>query len=390
MYSFHSGDTTFNFIDMPGFGDTSGDNEDELHKKRRYAFLEQIPQIHAIVTVVKATDTKLSPNFVGSLNDILSMVPKSAAANLMFFVTFSWSSGFQTSGITASLESYLGDVNTKYGVSLSTRNNIFYVDYFGFLYFLSHCKSEKYRRLTTPELLARAHQCWQRTTEAFYAMTRKVLALPGIPSTEIASINFARTIIEIVTVQLLDEMKKSIELRTQFDNPVVRAAQIRGMRKFMPKETARKTDEQVIAMIIKDNFETVRNVIVAALQALLEPAGFLKSHCVAPLSNGHSVRLQRQVEVLENNGEFDAAEECEAELIKWKEQVECFETILKAAKSVGTFSQTVAPTSKLFKLQLIGKRIQEAVKDYNESAKFEFEDTVKFKAVRPIQEQITS
>uniref|UniRef100_A0A7E4W6T2 Phage protein n=2 Tax=Panagrellus redivivus TaxID=6233 RepID=A0A7E4W6T2_PANRE len=380
MYSFKNGNTIFNFIDMPGFGDTSWNSEDEINKKKRYAFLETVPQIHAIVTVVKATENMLSQTFIGSLDDVLSMVPKSAAANLIFFATFSLGSSFQGNLIAPVLQRYLADVNNKYKVQLSLKDNVFYIDNFALLYLLSYTRSEKYRKFTDAKQRADADLCWQKTKEAIKAMARKVLTLPGIPAADIAAFNFARTLIDIVTENLIKFSDEALKL----SDPKFRAAQAQKMQAENPTLTTKQIDT-MLTDGEKRFKQTLFSVYQKASQELLKPAGFLKHHCVAPMSNGYRVRLQNKIIQLESDADFDGAAEVQAELDAKDKHNRCFELILNNATRISTLEETCKAPEGLLKLQIIGKDVKKAFEAYQKTVKFEFKDTVPFTATYPIQ-----
>uniref|UniRef100_A0A7E4V1L9 G domain-containing protein n=1 Tax=Panagrellus redivivus TaxID=6233 RepID=A0A7E4V1L9_PANRE len=232
IYSFVKDDKAFNFIDMPGFGDTSGAGQDEHHRLQRQEFLRSLTELHAIVVVMNSQENRITPQFKAALNDVLALVPKAAISNLFFIGTHAIHTNFTGGSLVVNLQDYLNDINKDYEkkynqkLKLSAKENLYFVDYDGFRHLVAKHRSPRYHAMTADRGDATKSMCWNRTREALWTLMGRVIELKGVPTSIIGDIDLARNTIEIVIdvmMEILVEIEdlktpeKLKELRTQLE-----------------------------------------------------------------------------------------------------------------------------------------------------------------------------
>uniref|UniRef100_A0A7E4UU77 G_PROTEIN_RECEP_F1_2 domain-containing protein n=1 Tax=Panagrellus redivivus TaxID=6233 RepID=A0A7E4UU77_PANRE len=188
-------DTVFNFIDVPECGAITG----AAFNKHNSHFLNDLTEIHAIVVVVNGKGTHFLDEFIRTLNNVLTWLPKAAAANLIFV-------GCDVANPHLSvppLQKYLDVVNADYEskfdetLNLTALNRLYFVDYTPFDY-LTTCRKAVYMNDNEPEpRLIDLRGRWETTRYTLFALLNKVMTLQSISTAVIRDVDAARTMLKI-------------------------------------------------------------------------------------------------------------------------------------------------------------------------------------------------
>uniref|UniRef100_A0A7E4WAH0 AIG1-type G domain-containing protein n=1 Tax=Panagrellus redivivus TaxID=6233 RepID=A0A7E4WAH0_PANRE len=105
------------FVDTPGTNDTRGIEKDADNVKQIREFLMQLPEIHAVMFVVKNDECKLSPEFENTLRSLLGLFPRHALKNCCFINTFSAQANFQPGAVQLALQAFMKRFNDQHSLN---------------------------------------------------------------------------------------------------------------------------------------------------------------------------------------------------------------------------------------------------------------------------------
>uniref|UniRef100_A0A914QMB6 AAA+ ATPase domain-containing protein n=1 Tax=Panagrolaimus davidi TaxID=227884 RepID=A0A914QMB6_9BILA len=135
-YSFEFNGYKINFIDTPGLSDTSGIEKDAKNLEKIRTFIcSSLDSLHAICFVVKANEARMDLGFSNSMNDLLSIFPKSALSKVIFFMTHSRGTLYGPGDSMTPLKIVSEKLFKNKGITFPlTSENVFCVDNESFLF----------------------------------------------------------------------------------------------------------------------------------------------------------------------------------------------------------------------------------------------------------------
>uniref|UniRef100_A0A914PUM8 AAA+ ATPase domain-containing protein n=1 Tax=Panagrolaimus davidi TaxID=227884 RepID=A0A914PUM8_9BILA len=145
-YSFEFNGYKINFIDTPGLSDTSGIEKDAKNLEKIRTFIcTSLDSLHAICFVVKANEARMDLGFSNSMNDLLSIFPKSALTKVIFFMTHSRGTLYGPGDSMTPLKNVSEKLLKSKGVTFPlTSENVFCVDNESFLFLCAKNQGTEY------------------------------------------------------------------------------------------------------------------------------------------------------------------------------------------------------------------------------------------------------
>lgn len=127
-YIFEFENIAVRLIDTPGFGDTSGKEQDEKTCENLISFLSNrndVQELHSIVFIAKPQENRFTVFFEYCINQIFSKLHKDAAQNVIFVFTHAKGTQYKPGPTRLLLEKAVDKMSNKIPV---TKENIFCVE----------------------------------------------------------------------------------------------------------------------------------------------------------------------------------------------------------------------------------------------------------------------
>uniref|UniRef100_A0AC34RCP2 G domain-containing protein n=1 Tax=Panagrolaimus sp. JU765 TaxID=591449 RepID=A0AC34RCP2_9BILA len=213
-----------NVIDVPGIGDTGGIEVDRRNRTAIMEKLKEFDKIHAIWVFLQASDTRLDDRFVFCLNDVFTVVPKSAIKNITFIITNTRGVDYTRGHTDEPLQAFIKGLNEKHHLNINLDNCSYCVDSEAFRYLVGyHCNSDF--RDSQRRLQANYEMSWEESRNSLLKLLKKTFEFEGqktgtfltIHEARIAISCFFTTAAKILSIILksadpsfIEEQKKSL------------------------------------------------------------------------------------------------------------------------------------------------------------------------------------
>uniref|UniRef100_A0A7E4VSE7 G domain-containing protein n=1 Tax=Panagrellus redivivus TaxID=6233 RepID=A0A7E4VSE7_PANRE len=118
------------YVDTPGTNDTRGIDQDKLNVNLIVDHLAELPEVHAVLFVVKNDESKLGTTFESNLQLLLQMLPRKALKNCCFVYTFSAPMDFKHGRMSHTLKEFASNFNECHAIDdlQITVDNQYFVD----------------------------------------------------------------------------------------------------------------------------------------------------------------------------------------------------------------------------------------------------------------------
>lgn len=186
------GNTILRLIDTPGIGDTRGVHQDALNMEDILSTLRHIDKLHAILILLKPTNSRLVLTFQFCITELLTHLHREAAHNIVFGFTNTRSSFYTPGDTYKPLQKTLAK-HSSVGISLS-KHNVYCFD------------SESFRFLAALLVTGRQieglkdfENSWDRSVVESKRLLAHCHTLPGHTVKRTLSLNKARNLITTLT-----------------------------------------------------------------------------------------------------------------------------------------------------------------------------------------------
>ncbi|KAE9546586.1 hypothetical protein FO519_010202, partial [Halicephalobus sp. NKZ332] len=237
-YSFVQNGIKVNVIDVPGIGDTDGHMKDQDNKRAIIEKISKFPKIHSVWVMLKATESRLTIEFLYSLNDIFSTIPKSAVENISFIITHSKGSDFNPGHTCGPLKKFINDLNNDKSLEIKVNDAIFCIDSESFRFQVAYYSNEIFRdyvnNILSPEKRKQSYDsCWIESRKATMKLLNKTLKARGEPVAAFLAINRARILIPCflnaaTKVLSLIEKNRSAQFRTELKKNLMHGTDVQN------------------------------------------------------------------------------------------------------------------------------------------------------------------
>ncbi|KAE9547231.1 hypothetical protein FO519_009557 [Halicephalobus sp. NKZ332] len=217
-YSLVQNNIKINIIDVPGVCDTRGVGTDQSNKKLIMNKIEQFPEIHAVWIIMKATENRMTTQFLFTLNEIFTVVPKQAVENISFVVTHSRASEFTPGLTTEPLGMFIKDLNDKQNLSMEMNQITFCIDSESFRFQVGYYVDSEFRESVKGKLGV-YEESWTESRNSTLALLKKTVRATAQPT----SVFNALTKI-LATI----EQNKSADFRKKLEENLVNGNQIQN------------------------------------------------------------------------------------------------------------------------------------------------------------------
>uniref|UniRef100_A0AC34R5C7 Uncharacterized protein n=1 Tax=Panagrolaimus sp. JU765 TaxID=591449 RepID=A0AC34R5C7_9BILA len=144
--------------------------------------IQNQPEIHAIIFVLKSNQSKLTPEFELAMRSLLSIFPKSAVQNIFFFYTFSVGTFFAIGDVMGPLVEFSKKFKATQSLAIPVgADRGFCIDSESFRYLLA--KNQKIQYSTRKE--KDFAYSWDKSAESIAEFTNALKDLPPIQGKEI-------------------------------------------------------------------------------------------------------------------------------------------------------------------------------------------------------------
>ncbi|KAK9758978.1 hypothetical protein QE152_g200 [Popillia japonica] len=211
-YIFEFENIAVRLIDTPGFGDTSGKEQDEKTCENLISFLSNrndVQELHSIVFIAKPQENRFTVFFEYCINQIFSKLHKDAAQNVIFVFTHAKGTQYKPGPTRLLLEKAVDKMSNKIPV---TKENIFCVENDCIQYLFTSffggltLNSEDMECYLSP---------WKRSSEGYVRLIKYVKTLTPCSVQDIVRINEFRrhsikleTLLEKILEKINDNMKE--------------------------------------------------------------------------------------------------------------------------------------------------------------------------------------
>ncbi|PAV61553.1 hypothetical protein WR25_17439 [Diploscapter pachys] len=119
-YVFNIGKKSIRLIDTPGIGDTRGADVDNKNLTEIFKFIAQFDEIHGICILLKPNNTRLNLMFRYCINELLTHLDVTAAANIAFCFTNTRGTFYRPGDTMPALNTYLDNLKSEKKVEIPT------------------------------------------------------------------------------------------------------------------------------------------------------------------------------------------------------------------------------------------------------------------------------
>uniref|UniRef100_A0AC34RDY1 G domain-containing protein n=1 Tax=Panagrolaimus sp. JU765 TaxID=591449 RepID=A0AC34RDY1_9BILA len=180
-----------NVIDVPGIGDTGGIEVDNRNRSAIMEKLKEFDKIHAIWVFLQASDTRLDDRLLFCLNDVFTVVPKSAIKNITFIITNTRGVDYTRGHTEEPLQAFIRGLNQEHGLNINLDNCSYCVDSEAFRYLVGyHCNSgfrDSQRRLQR-----NYEESWTESRNSLLKLLKKTFEFEGQNTEKFLTIHEAR------------------------------------------------------------------------------------------------------------------------------------------------------------------------------------------------------
>uniref|UniRef100_A0A914P8H3 G domain-containing protein n=1 Tax=Panagrolaimus davidi TaxID=227884 RepID=A0A914P8H3_9BILA len=191
LYTVTIGDTVYNLLDTPGFTEAYGKPKNfEIFKEIESAFL-QLPEIHGICFVIKASKTEM-PNFIEKvITNTLTLFPKKAVQNVFFIFTHVNETHFTSGTGAAKIKQIIANFEKTYEAKIRySVENICLIDNLGMRWLIAIKNGLSRPPLKETELQA----SWNESKKQLDKIIKSASELPGITKDEIVQCRLLKEI----------------------------------------------------------------------------------------------------------------------------------------------------------------------------------------------------
>jgi GTPase SAR1 family protein len=191
LYTVAIGDTVYNLLDTPGFTESYGKPKNfEIFKEIESAFL-QLPEIHGICFVIKASKTEM-PNFIEKvITNTLTLFPKKAVQNVFFIFTHVNETHFTSGTGAAKIKQIIANFQKTYEAKIRySVENICLIDNLGMRWLIAVKNGLSRPPLKETELQA----SWNESKKQLDKIIKSASELPGITKDEIVQCRLLKEI----------------------------------------------------------------------------------------------------------------------------------------------------------------------------------------------------
>uniref|UniRef100_A0AC35GHL4 G domain-containing protein n=1 Tax=Panagrolaimus sp. PS1159 TaxID=55785 RepID=A0AC35GHL4_9BILA len=191
LYTVTIGDTVYNLLDTPGFTEAYGKPKNfEIFKEIESAFL-QLPEIHGICFVLKASKTEM-PNFIEKvITNTLTLFPKKAVQNVFFIFTHVNETHFTSGTGAAKIKQIIANFQKTYEAKIRySVENICLIDNLGMRWLIAIKNGLSRPPLKETELQA----SWNESKKQLHKIIKSASELPGITKNEIVQCRLLKEI----------------------------------------------------------------------------------------------------------------------------------------------------------------------------------------------------
>jgi GTPase SAR1 family protein len=193
-YSFEFNGYKINFIDTPGLSDTSGIEKDAKNLEKIRTFIcSSLDSLHAICFVVKANEARMDLGFSNSMNDLLSIFPKSALSKVIFFMTHSRGTLYGPGDSMTPLKIVSEKLLKNKGITFPlTSENVFCVDNESFLFLCAKNQGIEYSGASFEDF----ENSWKKSKLATQRFFNKITTLKPLVTVEVQLINDLENVLQ--------------------------------------------------------------------------------------------------------------------------------------------------------------------------------------------------
>ncbi|KAE9546986.1 hypothetical protein FO519_009802, partial [Halicephalobus sp. NKZ332] len=234
-YSFVQDNIKINVIDVPGIGDTKGILVDEKNKKSIMEKISKYPEIHSVWIMLKATEARSTLDFLYSLHDIFSAIPRSAVENISFVITNSKSSDFTPGNTIEPLNSFIDELNDKQRLDINIDDVTFCIDSESFRFQVAYYSNETFRNyiLASESRRNNYDHCWDESRISAMKLLDRMLKAKAESTASFLAINRARILIPCflnaaTKVLSLIEKNKSAQFRAELKKSLMNGTDVQN------------------------------------------------------------------------------------------------------------------------------------------------------------------